>query len=126
LHQFHHFNQGANRASCAGTARCAESKALDDARDVFAVETARGHHHDATSPPKVSRQENPIVPESVNRNVASAGRVPVFPPFNLETDRSADQVNKDKGNEIHQPDQDLIFEGIRREIRKPVRAFAPG
>jgi len=81
------------------------------------------HHHDATVPPPVRRQKNPVVPEDVDQKPAICGSfLMVLPAGDFKARRHADQFDQRIENEVCRANQDPIFEGIVREVGKFVSA----
>src|SRR5438132_5303413 len=83
-HQPHHLHDRSGGAARRRTASRAITESLNEARDVFAVETPRSHHDDAAPPPKVSCEEDAVMPEGGDRYLTVARcRLPIIPAFDL-------------------------------------------
>ena len=57
---------------------------------------------------------------------SARGGFPVFPAFNLELHRAANEFEQEKENEIGRANQQTIFEGIRGQTGERVSALNVG
>src|SRR5205807_8653757 len=97
------------------------------ARDIFAVETPRSHYDYAAAAPKVSREEDAVMPESVDRYliVARCG-FPIIPAFDFKFNGATDEFDEQEEDEIGGANKQAILQRIRGETGERVGAIDIG
>src|ERR1043165_6296494 len=109
--QAHHLNQRAGRPPRRRPAHSAVAKPLNEARDIFAVETARRHDDDSASPKEIGADKYSTVPETVDGDPSVArSSFPILPSFNFESDRPANQFDGEIEREISRANYPAVLE----------------
>src|SRR5579885_3365147 len=122
-HEAHHLDERADASARRGAARRAVAEALDEARDVLAVEALRGHHDDAAPSPEVGREKDAVVPEGVDRQPAVArSLLPVLPALDAEARGRAEQPDEQVEGEVGGANREPLAEGVAREVCEGVGA----